>query len=310
VNAAAAPLVCITGLTASGKSSLALELASMLGAEILSMDSMQVYRGFDVGTAKPSVVEQARIRHHGIDLCEPCETFSAGAFLAYARGVLQAARAEGRVVLAVGGTGLYFRALLRGLVPVPPADPELRAELRAVEAAEPGTLRRRLLELDPEAAARLHPNDLVRAERALEVRLTTGRPLSAWQAEHGFPPPPFRTLVLGIRRPRDELRARIAARVQAMLDAGWVEEVVGLLAAGVSRSCTPMKAIGYPECLAHIDGELSADDLAPTIATATWRFAKRQTTWFNREPSVQWIEAQAGLPRVLRPRIEGFLASP
>ncbi len=162
-------LVCIVGVTASGKSSLGMALAEALPAGILSVDSMQVYRGFDIGTAKPTAAEQARVRHFGIDLVEPSERYSAGAFLAYARGILDSELSAGRDVIAVGGTGLYLRALLHGLGPAAPADPAIREGLARAEAASPGASYARLREVDPVSAQKLHPNDLVRVERALEV---------------------------------------------------------------------------------------------------------------------------------------------
>jgi tRNA dimethylallyltransferase len=301
-------IVCITGHTASGKSGLALELARRLPASILSVDSMQVYRGFDIGTAKPTAAEQAEIAHFGIDLCAPSERFSAGAFAAYARGVIAQERAGGRHTLVVGGTGLYLRAMLRGLGPAAPADPALRASLRAEEAAAPGTLHARLAALDPEAAARLHPHDLVRCERALEVALLTGRPISRWQAEHRGAPSPYEPLLLGVRRAPDELRARIGARVSRMLDQGWIDEVERLLASGVTEDMTPMVALGYREIAAHLRGEFDRDELFVRIERATHRFAKRQTTWFNSEPSILWLEPVPDLADRLVPAVQEFLS--
>ena len=302
------PLVCITGLTASGKSALALELAERLPAGILSVDSMQVYRGFDLGTAKPTAEEQARVPHFGIDLCAPDERFSAGAFLDYARAVLAAEQEAGRIVLAVGGTGLYLRALLHGLGPGAPADLELRARLRAEEVAEPGSMHRRLAELDPPAAARLHPHDLLRLERALEVLWTTGRSLTDWHDAHRFAPAPFRTLLLAIRLPAEQRRRRIEDRIDAMLRAGWLAEVERLVAAGATDAMTPMRALGYRELAAVLRGELSPAEARQRIAYAVHRFAKQQAAWFNREPGIHWVEPSAGLAERLLPAIRGFLA--
>lgn len=300
-------LVCITGATASGKSSLALELADALPAEILSVDSMQVYRGFDIGTAKPSRAEQARVVHHGIDLVEPDEPFSVGAFTEYATGVLASARDAGRVVLAVGGTALYLKALLHGLSPSTPGDPELREDLRRQEEAEPGALLRRLRLVDPETASRLHPNDFVRIERALEVFMVTGTPQSEWVQQHGFNDAPYRALVLGLQRPRQELRLRMEERIDQMMSAGWVDEVRGLLAAGVTEDMTPMKALGYREISQHLRSEIDEVELRRRIGVSCHRFAKRQGTWFNREQSIEWLEPARGLARQLLPRIREFL---
>jgi tRNA dimethylallyltransferase len=302
------PLFCITGLTASGKSALALELAQALPAGLLSVDSMQVYRGFDVGTAKPSAGERACVRHFGIDLLEPQERFSAGAFLDYARGVIEAERDAGRHVIAVGGTGLYLRALLHGLSSLAPADEPLRAELRAGEASEPGSMHRRLAAADPASAARLHPHDLVRIERALEVALGTGRPLSEQHAAHGFRESPFRPWIVGIRWNRADLHDRIAGRVDAMLAAGWLDEVRALLARGVPLDCTPMHALGYREVAAHLRGEVDARTLREQLLRSSIQFAKRQATWFNREPSVEWLDPAPDLARRLLPRLVDFLA--
>lgn len=296
-------LLCVTGQTASGKSSLAMALAERLPAALLSVDSMQVYRGFDIGTAKPTAAEREHVVHHGLDLVEPHETFSAGAFLTYAREILS----EGRTVIAVGGTGLYLRAMLSGLGPQVAADMTLRAELRAAEEAEPGTLHRRLAEVDPASAARLHANDRVRLERALEVHAITGEPISAWHARHGFAEGPFEPWLLGVRWSREDLAGRIAERVDHMLAVGWIDEVRGLLDAGVTEEMTPMRAIGYREVAAHLRGELGLAELRERIVVATRRFAKRQTTWFNREPSVEWLDPGPHLADLLLPRVEAFL---
>ena len=284
-----ARLVCIVGQTASGKSSLAMELAQELGAELLSVDSMQVYRGFDIGTAKPTKEEQARVRHHGIDLADPSETYSAGSFLSYAREVVADAQERGVPLLAVGGTGLYLRALLHGLTPSAPADPDFRARLRDAERDCPGAAHARLAQVDPESAARIHRNDFVRTERALEVYETTGETQSKWLARHAWSEAPFDTTLLGIRWERAELRRRIADRVDIMLQQGWIEEVRALRNAGVREDATAMMALGYREIAAHLRGELSRVELRERISTSIGRFAKRQGTWFNRDPEIRWM---------------------
>ena len=300
-------LVCIVGVTASGKSSLGMALAEALPASILSVDSMQVYRGFDIGTAKPSLAEQARVQHFGVDLVAPAERYSAGAFLAYARGILDCERSQGRHVIAVGGTGLYLKALLHGLGPVAPADPDVRARLRLAEERSPGALFAQLREVDPVSADRLHPNDRVRVERALEVHALTGVAMSAWQDQHRFTERPFETLILGMRRDRDGLRLRIRARLQTMMAAGWVEEVRQLLAAGVDEEMTPMVALGYRDIAAHLRGEIDEAELLRRVERDSMRFARRQATWFNREPSIHWLEPGPDLASRLLPSIRGFL---
>jgi tRNA dimethylallyltransferase len=303
-----APLVCITGPTASGKSSLAMEVAEALPAEILCVDSMQVYRGFDIGTAKPSAQDQHRIPHHGLDLVEPSDQFDAGAFLALARELVAQRRALGREVLAVGGSGLYLRALLYGLAPSAPADQELREGLRLAEQAEPGSMHRRLAQVDPDSAQLLHGNDLVRIERALEVFLLTGQQQSVWLSEHGFGEASFAPIVFAIRWPRDRLRERIARRVTRMFDAGWGEEVRALLEAGVTDQVPAMRALGYREVSAMVRGELGEDEARARTTVLCQQFAKRQTTWFNRVPSIHWLDPEEDMTARVIERSRSSLA--
>jgi tRNA dimethylallyltransferase len=284
-------------------------LAEQLGCELLSVDSMQVYRGFDIGTAKPTVEEQKRVPHHGIDLLDPEQTFSAGAFLEYARATLRRAEERGVDVLAVGGTGLYFRAMLHGLTPSAPADPDFRDALRKEEAQSPGVAHERLTALDPEAAARIHPNDFVRTERALEVLHTTGITQSQWVERHAWSEAPFQTEVVGIRWERELLRKRIRERVDLMLESGWIEEVAGLLEAGVKEDMTPMLALGYRDIAAHLRGDRRRVELSEQISTSIGRFAKRQGTWFNREPSIRWMEPGADLLQRVLPSVAETLGA-
>src|SRR5438876_7994342 len=218
-------LVCIVGPTASGKSALALDLAERLGAEIVSADSRQIYRDLDIGTAKPTAAERARIRHHCLDLVAPDEAFDAARVRDAARAAIADIARRGHAALVVGGTGLYVRALLRGLCPAPPRAPALRATLAQEDAP---ALHRRLGVLDPVAAARIAPTDARRIVRALEVALVSGVPLSRWQAEHRLAEPAYDALVIGLARPTAELDARIAARARAMLEAGFLDEVRAL----------------------------------------------------------------------------------
>ncbi len=300
-------IVCIAGTTASGKSSLAMETARRIGAEILSVDSMQVYRGFDIGTAKPTAAERAEIPHHGLDLVDPTDWFSAGRFLDQAREVVADASRRGVPLLAVGGTGLYLRAMLHGLAPEVPSDPAFRVELRDAEARETGSMHRRLATVDPGAADRLHPNDLIRIERAVEVHHATGRRLSDLQAEHRFKASPFHFQVWVLVRPRDELRLRVRARIHAMFEAGWIEEVRGLLESGVPVDAPAMRALGYREVAAHLQGDAAGEDPRGRIETLTMRFAKRQTTWFNREPSVGRLNPSPESSARFMAHVEAFL---
>jgi len=288
-------VVCIVGPTASGKSALALELADRLGGEIVSADSRQIYRGLDVGTAKPTPAERVRIPHHCLDLVDPGESFDVARFRTAAAGAIAAIAARGHVPLVVGGTGLYVRALLRGLCPAPPRAPALRAELEAAVAAEgSAALHRRLAALDPAAAARVAPRDTVRIVRALEVALATGVPLSRWQAEHRFAERPYDALVIGLARPTAELDARIAARANAMVAAGFLDEVSALVARGVV-----VDAVGYREMLACVDGRTDVATAVAATVRATRRFAKRQRTWFRREPDVVWHHPEADVDAIV-----------
>jgi len=282
-------VLCIVGPTATGKSAVALMLAERLDGEIVSADSRQVYRGLDVGTAKPTAAERARVPHHCLDLVDPEEPFDAARFRAAAAAAIDDVVSRGRVPIVAGGTGLYVRALLRGLCPAPPCAPAIRAALEHVAADEGvATLHRRLAIVDPDAAARIAPRDERRIVRALEVGLASGVPLSRWQAEHGFGDLPYDALVIGVARPRDELDARIGARADAMIAAGFVDEVRALRARGVSVGAPGLSAVGYREMRACVDGTLPLDDARAAVVRATRRFAKRQRTWFRREPDVRW----------------------
>ena len=282
-------IVCLVGPTASGKSALAMDVAQRLGAEIVSADSRQLYRGLDVGTAKPTAAERARVPHHCLDLVDADATFDVARFSEAASAAIADVCARGRPVLVVGGTGLYVRVLLRGLCPAPPRAPALRAALveRMAARGRPA-MHRALVAIDPAAARRISPQDGVRVVRALEVGLATGVPLSRWQARHGFAEAPYDALVIGLARPTPELDRRIAARAEAMVAGGFLDEVRGLRARGIDSDAPALHAVGYREMLACAEGRL--DDAAALAATvrATRRFAKRQRTWCRREPEIRW----------------------
>src|SRR2546428_10174432 len=244
-------LVCIVGPTASGKSALALDLAERLGAEIVSADSRQIYRDLDVGTAKPTTAERARVPHHCLDLVAPGELFDAARFRDAARAAIADIARRGRVPLVVGGTGLYVRALLGGLCPAPPRAPALRAALAAEDAA---ALHRRLRALDPAAAARIAPTDARRIVRALEVALVSGGPPLRWQAEHRFAETAYDALLIGLARPTAELDARIAARGRAMLEAGFLDEGRALRRRGPGAEAPGLSAVGLPQLAALAPG--------------------------------------------------------
>ncbi len=302
-------VVCLVGPTASGKSGLALELAEHCAGEIVSADSRQVYRGLDVGTAKPTPGERARVRHHALDLVEPDEAFDAARFRVVAADAIADVHARGRTPLVVGGTGLYVRALLYGLCPAPPRVPALRAVLGGMVAARGApALHRGLVALDPAAAARIAPNDAVRIVRALEVGLASGRRLSEWQAAHRFAEPAYDALVIGLALPVAELDARIAARARAMLAHGFRDEVAALRARGLADDAPGLRAVGYAEMLAWLEGRRDAEETLAAVVLATRRFAKRQRTWFRREPGICWRHPERDRGQV-RDELAAFLAA-
>jgi len=297
--------LALVGPTASGKSSLALRVASANNdIEIVSMDSMQVYRGMDVGTAKATPEERAGVPHHLIDVADPDEEWSVARFQAEARAAVADIEARGKRALLVGGTGLYVQAVVDPMT-FPPEDRALREEIEA-EAASPGgldLLYAKLHRLDPEAAARIEPGNTRRVVRALEVIRLTGRPFSSFGPgiqEYGATVFPVR--MVGVWLPRDALDARIRARVEAMVRAGLVDEVTALRdrAGGLSRTAT--QAIGYQEVLAHLSGACTLDEALTVMATRTRQFARRQRMWFRRDPRISWL-AGAENPSVLEPAL-------
>ena len=291
------PVVCLMGPTAAGKTDLALALHAKGGFDLISVDSAMVYRGMDIGTAKPDAAVQARAPHALIDIRDPAEAYSAAEFARDARALIDASHRAGRVPLLVGGTMLYFRALLHGLSRLPAADPGVRADLER-EAADTGwpALHRRLAAVDAATAARLHPNDAQRIQRALEVHALTGKPLSALQAQTA-PEPWSGRLVRIAMAPasRAELHERIAARFEAMLADGFVDEVAGLRARGdLHRDLPSMRAVGYRQVWDWLDGRMPRDELLFRGTVATRQFARRQITWLRREPDLNWLDSRAG----------------
>lgn len=300
-------LLIICGPTASGKSDLALRLAHELDAEIVNADSMQVYRGLDIGTAKPTLEQRAEIPHHLIDVVAPDESFSAADFAGAADAAIREITARGKRVIVAGGTGLYIRALLKGLVDSPGGGGEIRAALQE-EAAQIGNLAmlEKLRKVDPELAAGLHPNNLVRIIRALEVLQLTGIPLSRYQKEHAFSERRYDSLQIGIQIERAELYRRIDKRVDRMLSDGLLEEVSGLLAAGFERELKSMRSIGYKESAAYLQGELSLEETATLIKRDTRHYAKRQLTWFKADPDILWFEYPEKFVTIFQHVIEFF----
>ncbi|NLS96063.1 MAG: tRNA (adenosine(37)-N6)-dimethylallyltransferase MiaA [Planctomycetaceae bacterium] len=271
----------LTGPTAGGKTEIGIALARRIGAEIVSLDSMALYRGMDVGTAKPTAEQRAAVPHHLIDILEPHEEFSLAHYVDAAKACTAEIRNRGREVLFVGGTPLYLKALLRGIFEGPSADPVLRNQLQAKEREQPGSLHRRLAEVDPVAAGRLHPNDMRRLVRALEVFEKTGTPISQWQQQFDRGLPPDRCRVFLLEWPRELLYQRVNRRVEIMFAHGLVEEVAQLMKRGHPLSKTAAQAVGYKEVIEHLRGGPGLKETIELVQTHTRQFAKRQWTWFR-----------------------------
>lgn len=285
------PLLVIQGPTASGKSDLALRLAEEIGGEIVNADSMQVYRGMDIGTAKPSAAMRARVPHHLLDVADPDENFTAADFRDLADKAIADIHARGKKAIVVGGTGLYIRILTRGLADSPGGDEDFREEMRTF-AREKGkeALLSRLAEVDPESAARLNANDAVRIIRALEVHHATGRTLSDFHSEHAFGEERYRTFKIAVSREREELYRLIDERVERMIAEGLVEEVRGLLERGYGRELKSMRSLGYKEIASFLAGEFSLDEAISLMKRDTRRYAKRQLTWLKKDFINTWFE--------------------
>lgn len=284
------PLVVILGPTAVGKSRVAVQVAKHFGTEVLTADSRQVYRGMDLGTDKPSADERQGVRHRLIDLADPDEAFNAGWYRRAALEEIERLYAGKQLPLVVGGTGLYIRALVHGLCPAPQADQNLRAELKKLsEEQGRDRLYAALAEVDPEAAARVHPNDESKIIRALEVHRLTGVPMSASHRQHGFHEAPFATLLIGLQRPKEELYRRIEERIDWQLAHGMVKETRSLLERGYSRHFGAMKGLGYRHVATQMAGEYDEAEMVRLFKRDTRRYAKRQMTWFRKEPGVHWV---------------------
>ncbi len=285
-------IVTILGPTAVGKSDLAMELAERLDGELISADALQVYRGFDIGTAKPSVRDRERVRHHLIDILDPHERYSAAAFASDARRAMAQIESRGRLPILVGGSGLYLRALIEGISPIPRGSDEVRRRLQRRLAEEGlGSLRDQLRELDPETARKTAEGDSQRTLRALEVALCTGRPLSSWIADRPYGSKPLAAAKIGLTLPRDVLYDRIDRRASRMLAEGWVEEVSGLLDLGLSPTLPAFQAIGYKQLVRHLREGWALELATEDTIRATRAYAKRQMTWFRADSAVEWFGA-------------------
>lgn len=294
------PLIVIIGPTAVGKTELAIRLAEALDGEIISVDSRLFYRGMDIGTAKPSAAEMRRVPHHLIDVCNPDETWSLAVFQRAAQEAISGVHARGRLPLLVGGTGQYVRAVIEGWqVPAQQPDPRLRQALeRWAEEIGPAEIHRRLALVDPAAAARILPGNVRRTIRALEVIFDTGKRFEEQRTKAGSP---YSLLMLGLRRPRSEIYARVDERIEAMLRDGFLDEVRGLLAKGYSSDLPSMSAIGYREMTAVVQGSMTLDEAVTQMKSLTHQFVRRQANWFKEsDPNIHWFNAAEDcLPQML-----------
>jgi tRNA dimethylallyltransferase len=303
------PLVAIVGPTASGKSALGVHVAARFGGEVVACDSTQLYRGFDIGTAKPSLSERQGIPHHLIDVLAPVVAATAGGYRELALQTLEDLRRRERLPVFTVGTGLYLRALLEGLADVPERSEELRERLRAsMEEHPPGYLHRILQRLDPEAAAKIAPADEQKLIRAIEVCILTRQPISEVHRTGRVPLEGWHVLKIGLMPPREKLNERIHARTDAMLERGWMREVQALLESGLAPDAKPFDFIGYRELRAVLRNEMTLEDALAAIQQATRRYAKRQLTWFRKEPGVRWFPGFGDEPGVQTGVIEWLQA--
>ena len=285
-------LICIAGPTASGKTALSIALAKELNAQIVSCDSMQVYRRMDIGTAKPTLQEREGIPHHMLDVAEPTEDFSVSRYCAQATTIVDSILAAGKTCIIVGGTGLYMDSLIRGNDFAPFPSTGMRQKLEAQPIEEVFS---QLQSIDPEAAARLHLSDKKRIIRAMEVFLETGETITAHNKRTQAIPPRYNPTWFALEdENRQDLYDRIDRRVDVMLEMGLVDEIKSLLASDVPKTCTAMQAIGYKEFLSALDGETSIEEAADQVRQASRRYAKRQLTWFRRNENIHWLRRRPG----------------
>ena len=284
-------LICIVGPTAVGKTEIAIQLAQHLDAEIVSLDSRQIYRGMDIGTAKPTLDQRGAVPHHLIDCVGVDQPFSVAEYQRLADTAIAEIRERGKPAMAVGGAGLYFRGIIDGLFDGPGADAEIRSKLQR-EADEHGNvaLHERLRRCDPETADRVHPNNRVRVIRALEVYELTGKPISVLQGQWKTNEPRYPFRAFGLNIPRETLYQRIEERVDRMVEAGLIEEVKGLLDQGYPRNCVAMQSFGYKELIDYLDRNRTLHEAITLLKQNTRRFAKRQLTWFRNDPRIEWLD--------------------
>lgn len=295
------------GPTGVGKSALALFLARLLGGEIISADAIQVYKGLNIGTAKSTPQELAEVRHYLVNILEPDQKFSAGQFMRLALKAIGEIRGRGRVPIVVGGTGLYIRALLKGLFQLPARDKELRKRMEGLcDRKGLPYMRRMLKRIDPESHSRIGENDRQRILRALEIYFTTEKTMSQHLKESPFAEVELPTIKIGLILPREELYRRINQRVEMMLASGWIEEVNGLLQKGYSPQCHALKALGYREIIGYLKGKYPIERLKELIQRNTRRYAKRQLTWLRKEEGLNWFSLEKNQKEVFQ-TIAGFI---
>ncbi len=285
------PLVIINSPTATGKTQLAVNLALEFGGEIISADSMQVYRYLDIGTAKPTMEERRGIKHHMIDVVNPDEEFNAALFAEKARTVIAELAGKGKPVFVVGGTGLYVRALLRGIIDTPDVDENIRNHYRALrETHGKKYLYDMLLQRDAAAAAQINPNDSVRVIRALEVQEQTGESITVKQKKHSFTDCPYSTYKIGIQVERNELKQRIELRTERMIEHGLLDEVKKVLAMGYSDKQKSLQSLGYKHVIGFLNKKYGWNEAIHLIKRDTWQYARRQMTWFNADKEINWFD--------------------
>jgi tRNA dimethylallyltransferase len=298
-------LMVVLGPTASGKSALAISLAEKFGGEIVVCDSTQVYRHFDIGTAKIPSIEQRGIPHHLVDLLEPDEVFTAGDYRRRALSVLDELRLRRKLPILTAGTGLYLRALLEGLSEAPVRSAELRDRLRtSADRKGPAYLHRLLLRLDAATGARIAPRDIPKIIRAIELRILTGKAVGEIHGAGQRGLQGYNITKIGLLPERPALYARIDLRVREMIRSGWIEEVKGLIARGISSDAKPFQFIGYSELRRHLEGRLTEENAVSEIQKATRQFAKRQITWFRREKGVGWLTGSGDEPQIVEAAVE------
>lgn len=306
----ASELIAVVGPTASGKTALSLRLAEAFDGEIVNYDSVQLVRGFDIGSAKVRPEEMRRIPHHLIDVVDPGPAFSAGDYARLARDCARQIASRGKTPIFTGGTGFYLRATIEGLFRGPGRDNELRARLEQRQAERGRAyLHRVLRRIDAAAAREIHENDAPKVIRAIEVRLRGGAPVGEQWAEGAEPLAGFAVRKIGLDPPREALRARISRRAEAMFDEGLVDEVEGLLAAGVPRDAWALRALGYAQAMRVLAGELSREEAMAETALRTGQYAKRQITWFRREPDVTWLAGFGGDPAIQARAVDAIRAA-